>query len=445
MAMRVLLTSNASYVPPRGGSTRSNLVWLEHLASRSHDCRVVAPAIRKDTPQKEARVKADLADQRIRVNHVKTDPRLGFEVLKKGEITVYSVRDPVRLRSVLREKILSFQPDWVLVSSEDLGQALLREAHDVAPGRVVYLAHTPQMFPFGPASLNPSPAGVKLVASSAGIVAIGNHTARYVQKYVGRRPAVIHPPVYGRGPFPQRDPNEDGLITMINPSAVKGISIFLSLAERFPHYQFGAMRGWGTTARDFRALRRLPNVAMLPKCRHIEEILVKTKILLMPSLWHEGFGLVVMEAMLHGIPVVASNLGSLGEAKSGTNYVLPVRPIERYRTTFDENRMPIPYVPEQDIEPWAQALEELMTDPALYELESDAAREAALRFVPTVRESQFEEFLESLAAGAPESSPASTSGRPVPARKAIDDLSPERRALLLRKVRERASRASKKT
>ena len=31
--MRVLLTANASYVPPRGGATRSNLVWLDHLTA----------------------------------------------------------------------------------------------------------------------------------------------------------------------------------------------------------------------------------------------------------------------------------------------------------------------------------------------------------------------------------------------------------------------------
>jgi hypothetical protein len=31
--MRILLTANASYVPPRGGATRSNLAWLERLAA----------------------------------------------------------------------------------------------------------------------------------------------------------------------------------------------------------------------------------------------------------------------------------------------------------------------------------------------------------------------------------------------------------------------------
>ena len=232
--MRILLTANASYVPPRGGSTRSNLVWLEYLASRGHDCRVVAPAILKDSEYKKERVRADLEDQEIRVTHVRTDPKLGFDVLKRGDITVYSVGQPDDLRAVLRHRILRFQPDWVLVSTEDLGQALLREALQAAPDRVVYLAHTPQMFPFGPASLNRNPAGKKLVLQSAGIVAIGEHTASYIEEHLGRRPDVIHPPVYGTPPFPARDPGSDGLITMINASAVKGISIFLELARRFP-------------------------------------------------------------------------------------------------------------------------------------------------------------------------------------------------------------------
>ncbi|OYW12591.1 MAG: hypothetical protein B7X34_01740, partial [Acidobacteriia bacterium 12-62-4] len=42
--MRVLLTSNASYEPPRGGSTRSNLIWLEALAAAGHAVRVVCAA-----------------------------------------------------------------------------------------------------------------------------------------------------------------------------------------------------------------------------------------------------------------------------------------------------------------------------------------------------------------------------------------------------------------
>ena len=45
---------------------------------------------------------------------------------------------------------------------------------------------------------------------------------------------------------------------MINPCAVKGISIFLALADRFPQLRFGALPGWGTTRQDLAKLARAP-------------------------------------------------------------------------------------------------------------------------------------------------------------------------------------------
>src|SRR5580700_5618261 len=38
---RILLAATASYAPPRGGATRSNLLWLRHLAAAGHQCRIV--------------------------------------------------------------------------------------------------------------------------------------------------------------------------------------------------------------------------------------------------------------------------------------------------------------------------------------------------------------------------------------------------------------------
>src|ERR1019366_6622787 len=98
--MRILLTANASYDPPRGGATRSNLVWLRHLASKGHEYRIVCGG----APPHAA---------------------------------ILAVEDPARRVQVLREQILGWRPDWVLVSSEDLGHSLLREAQPSAPGRGV--------------------------------------------------------------------------------------------------------------------------------------------------------------------------------------------------------------------------------------------------------------------------------------------------------------------
>ena len=60
--MRILLTANASYVPPRGGATRSNLLWLEHMAAHGHECRVVASAL-ADSAGKRAQMSQEGLDR----------------------------------------------------------------------------------------------------------------------------------------------------------------------------------------------------------------------------------------------------------------------------------------------------------------------------------------------------------------------------------------------
>jgi glycosyltransferase involved in cell wall biosynthesis len=307
---------------------------------------------------------------------------------------------------------------------------LLREAQHSAPGRVVYLAHTPQFFPFGPASWNPGREGAELVAKAAGIVAIGHHMAEYIERAIGWRPVVIHPPIYGAGPFADYGNFASGLVTMINPCAVKGLSIFLATAARMPDIEFAVVPGWGTTSGDLRALGRHGNIRILPSARNIDDVLARTRVLLMPSLWYEGFGLIVMEAMLRGIPVVASDSGGLVEAKHGTGYVIPVHTIERYEPVFDEHAMPRPVVRPNDVEPWVEALIELLGDRAAYQRESRASRVAAERFTARLDAAALEHYLESLRPRT--DAPA--------AHATIESLSPEKRALLLERLRKRSGR-----
>jgi glycosyltransferase involved in cell wall biosynthesis len=388
--MKVLLTSNASYAPPRGGSTRSNLMWLRHLAAIGYECRVVSAALTVDG-----------------------------ECTRDG-ILIQSVKDLPRRTPVLHAGIQEFRPDFVLVSSEDLSHVLLRDAVRAAPGRLVYLAHTPQFFPFGPESWNPDPKAASLVREACAIVAIGTHTAGYIKLHLGVEAAVVHPPIYGSPPYPQFADFDHGWLLMINPCAVKGLAIFLDLARRFPQLPFAALAGWGTTSTDRQAMAELPNVRLLETVPGIDEVLSKSRLLLMPSLWYEGFGLIAMEAMLRGLPVIASDSGGLVEAKRGTGFVVPVQPIVRYLPEFDETHMPRPVIPEQDIAPWAGAVETITCSRAVYEAEAARSRTAALEFVSRLDAADFEGFLRSL--------------KPAPPTR---QLTPGQRAVLARRLRER--------
>ena len=361
--MRVLLTSNASYEPPRGGSTRSNLIWLEALVAAGHQVRVVCPA------HDEA-----------------------GETTRRG-IAIVRVPDLTRHVHHLAAEIERFKPDWVLVSSEDLSHVLLREAFRLAPGRLIFIAHTPQFLPFGPESWYPDAAATALVKQARGIVVIGHHMAGYVKEHLGVQPVVIHPPIYGQAPWKHLGSFANRYILMVNPCIVKGVTVLAGLARRLPHLEFAALAGWGTTSADRALLAALPNVTIFESVPDIEDVLAQSRLLLMPSLWYEGFGLVTMEAMLRGLPVVASNSGGLAEAKSGTGYVLPVQPITRYQSDFDENHMPKPVDVEQDLEPWVTALTELTTNETAWSAESARSRQAAEAFVSKLDASDLAHYL----------------------------------------------------
>lgn len=402
--MKIQLVSTASYDPPRGGSTRSNLVWLENLAGAGHSCRVVCGLpIGEITEERES------------------SPCAG--------LTVLSVSD-TRRRDVLRREIASFHPDVVLVSSEDLSHTMLREAYRLAPDRVVYLAHTPQFYPFGPAAWNTDAEAASLVARCAGVVAIAEFTAQYIREYGKCEATVIHPPIYGKPPFRRLGKADSGAIAMINPCAMKGISIFLALARRFPHLPFAALPGWGTTDADRRELDSLPNFQWLKTCADIELMLKETRLLLMPSLWLEGFGLIVVEAMLRGIPVLASDAGGLRESSLGAGFRLPIHTIREFTTAFDDRHLPVPVVPPQDIEPWASTIAMLERDSGQYEKESESARQAAEKFVARWGPEHFERFLENLSKG-DTIAPAATDAASHPAA----NLSTAKRDLLLRRLR----------
>ncbi len=391
--MRLFLLQNMLIVPTFGGANKANRLLLEDLTQRGHECQVIAPAIGGHGSQSLAEFARELTARQIEVRWRSAEAW----VLKYNGVEVHAVLNPEHLYRYVPKQAAIFKPDLVIVSSQDPGQLLLKSALEASVAPVIYVVHSVLDLPFGPHAVFTSSAAVQWVHNVSAIITVSAFLKEYLLRWGQLESSVLRFPVYGSGPFSHWGSFENGCVTCVNPCAYKGISIFLKLAELFPLVPFAALPAWGTTEVDRANLTALPNITILEPSDDIDTILARTRILLVPSLWPEAFGIIAVEAMLRGIPVMASNVGGLTEAKLGVDFVLPVRPIECYETTFDSRRSRVPVVPDQDIAPWADALRILLKERRQFEAISKASRAAALSFVSKIDTAEFEEFFQKVA------------------------------------------------
>lgn len=388
--MRVLLTMNLPYTRVHGGTNRSNRALAAGLAALGHEVEAVVPAL----PTPSSLSHAELLEG-LRKRGVAVETQDGVDRLTLDGVRVFAVVAAKDLRAQLLARLEAFRPDAVLVSAEDPSQNLLSAtlASDVAP--IVYLAHTPQLFPFGPASLYPSASRTRLLGGVRGILTISHFVADYVRRWSGFEPLICHPPHYDAEPRALGKPH--GRVLLMNASAVKGLDIFVALAGQLPHVGFSSLPGYATTDDELELLRSLPNVQLCQNRERLDDLLEDVSVLLMPTLWLEGFGMAAVDAMLRGIPVLASDYGGLAEAALGQATLLPVRPIREFSNEVASNGLPLPSVPAQDVKPWLAALERLIGDPEHYRARSGAAREAALAFARAASVAPLDAMLAKLA------------------------------------------------
>lgn len=423
--MRILLVQNSLYYPAYGGGNKSNRLLLEAFAERGHECHVVTRVSETLDSERLRLFLADLESRNIEIDSTAG----GLVIFRLNGVEVHTETSLPRVRSHLVDQIREFQPTWTLISTDDPLQLFLSAAIDTSPGRVVYLARTTLALPFGPDTAIPSEQRTEALRRVTGIVTVSEYVRNYMERYGGMSAVSLPISLHGKGPYPNLASFDSGSVTMVNPCAIKGLSIFTGLARRLPDVHFAAVPMWGTNEEDLEELERLPNVSLLPPVDEINKVLARTRVLLAPSLCNDAKPRIVVEAMSRGIPVLASNVGGVPEAKLGIDYLLPVAPIESYQPSLDSRMVPEAVVPKQDVEPWLEALKRLLADRSHYDDISCQSHEAANRHIADLTIEPFEQYLTQLTRS---ETPASTaSEQPGP----LGDLSPEKRALLAMRLR----------
>lgn len=442
--MRLLLVQPLSWLFAAGGAHKANRYLFEGLAARGHECHVYSPIeLSRDGSE------TDFSEEGTQEALIREVLREGGDVLDTSEpqaviyrlngVTVHAVAHdlPVFSRG-LASLLRSSRPHWTVVS-EDRSSLWLQLALEERPGRVVYLSHSQATLPFGPEAFEVDFDKERVYRRAAGIITVSSYLQDYVYRWAGLPSEVLRFPSYGTGPYPNLGRFDSGAVGMINPAVIKGSSIFIRLAQDFPHVDFAVVPSWGTSLRERTVLESLPNVSIVPRSPDMNSVLSHFRVLLVPSLWGESFGQVCIDALLRGIPVMASNIGGLPEATLGAGVLLPVRPVSGYRIIRDTKTGPIPIVPPQDSEPWRVALEHLLGDRTYYEQLSRQGYAAAAAFVSTLGIQPFEDYFLALEGGQLAAPQETHEEAP---RGQLAGLSPERRVLVARRLAAQAIRSS---
>ncbi|WP_299393074.1 glycosyltransferase [uncultured Desulfovibrio sp.] len=165
----------------------------------------------------------------------------------------------------------------------------------------------------------------------------------------------------------QREPR---YVTLVNPAPAKGAAILARLAlmaqKELPDVRFLALQSRGDFAACVPQLHlpdseekplvmdMFPNVDRAKHMTNMKPIYAATRVLLAPSLWYESWGRVATEAVLNGIPVLASRSGGLPEAVGEGGICLDAPEACRK----DHLRLPT----EEEMRPWMDALKRLLTE-----------------------------------------------------------------------------------
>lgn len=340
--MRVLLASERPPYPFfLGGAARAAHQLLLSIASElGGTCTAVGSSDYAVTPW---RFPAALEQGTLGVRSISQNERnRNVGIVDCG----YPVHIVPNFEQSLRRLIDDCRPQ-IVWAQLDGAHGVLRVAHEMGVQGLLFI-HDAE---FDPLELRATAAlGCHVVCSSSFL-------AEKARRVIGRPAEVVYPPAI-RYFDTAGDPQ--GYVTMINPHRVKGLDTFLEIARRLPETRFLLLESWKLGDDALAALQaqleRLPNVRFERRVTDMRTIYSQTRLLLVPSRWEEGFGMVAIEAQSCGIPVIASARGGLPESV-GDGGIL----VADYTNP----------------DAWLSAMSQVLDDPTAYRALAERARQHA--------------------------------------------------------------------
>lgn len=383
--MRVLVSGHASMFPPEHGGAKNVRHVVELLAAAGAQVRVLVkmhPPVAGRIRFAGQHVDGLLAHRDWFTEWVPSAPG-GEYTWKHQGISYRGVPgESADLARTSAAEIEEFKPDAFILCDDSLDEGVDLFRVGAASGKLVFLAQTIHSLAFGPYAMKPSAGVTEAIRQARKIIAPSRHVAQYIETHLGRPATMFYPDVFGKPPFPDLGGFDNPFVTMINPCPWKGSSILMNLARRRPDIRFATVPTWGATPDLVKQLSGIPNMTLLEETPQIDDIFRKTRVLLAPSMCQEAFGLVSPEALLRGIPVIASDIAGLKESTLGVAQLIAVQPLPFNGPKEGTDHTKFEWVePDNPVEPWSDALDRVLASREAYAARARQGREAAVAFV----------------------------------------------------------------
>jgi glycosyltransferase involved in cell wall biosynthesis len=385
--MRILLAVHNAYTDHTSGAAHSMRILMQWLQRSGNDCRALATARFDGKPPDDLNAhlsqlgvplrrsppsKAFVRSVRKPANMVVGCPTVDF-TLEGVPVTMLLTRaragsPPERYEAeqflyILDEVLAEFRPDLLLTYG---AHAVVQEAMHRARARRITTVFTVRNYGYDDR---------RYFEHVDHVFTCSPYLSEVYRQKIGLLSAGLESPIEWAEVEAPDDMRR--FVTFVNPTPQKGALMFARLADmlgsRRPDIPIlvvqSAAGAGGLNAIQGLDFGRYPQIMAAPATPRPADFFALTRILLVPSVFHEPFGRVAAEALINGIPPLVSDRGALPETVRRAGRVLPL-PAWMTETTTE-----LPTV--EEAQPWFDAVCELWDDKNAYDRASDLARKTA--------------------------------------------------------------------